>query len=99
MSLGEVLESFYSEAASRAHDLRGSFEELSPEEQHRLQVLEDILSEEGAEKHSLVDLTPEESEDVWMTAHKTGDPLCDKWEQEIADGRIPDLDEELSDDA
>lgn len=25
----------------------------------------------------------------------TGDPLIDKWEQEIARGRVPDLDEEL----
>lgn len=92
-----MLEEFYVEAASRAHDLRGNFDELGPEEQRQLQVLEDILSDEGAERHSLTDLTPEESEDVWMTPHKTGDPLVDKWEREIAEGRDPDLDEELTD--
>jgi len=96
-ALGEVLEEFYTGAAARAHELRSSFDELGPEEQRQLQALEDVLSEEGAERHSLVDLTPEQSEDVWLTAHKTGDPLCDKWEREIARGEVPDLEEELSD--
>jgi hypothetical protein len=92
-----VLEEFYFEAAARAYDLRQNLDELSPAEQHQLQVLEDALSEEGDEKHSLIDLSPEESEDVWLTAHKTGDPLVDKWEREIAAGGTPDLDEELTD--
>ena len=29
----------------------------------------------------------------WASAVKTGDSLIDKWEQEIAEGRIPDLTE------
>ena len=76
-----------------AQDLRNSFADLSGEEQHKLQVLEDILSDEGAERRNLRDLNPEESDEVWSTAHQTGDPLVDKWEREIAEGKTPDLDE------
>jgi len=94
-ALGEVFAEFYFDVADRARDMRRRFETLTPEEQLRLNDLEDIFREgDDAPRGNLADLTPEESEDEWFTAHQTGDPLVDKWEREIAAGLTPDLDEQ-----
>jgi len=62
---------------------------LEPHESLRLAQLEDVFSDEPV---YLPDLSPEESEELWFTAHRTGDPLADYWERQIARGEVPDLD-------
>lgn len=87
-----MLTDFYSELAFKAEDLRDRMDSLTTEQLQQLAGIEDML-EEG-QHTSLVGLTAEESADVWSTANVTGDPLVDKWEQEIAAGLTPDLNEE-----
>lgn len=72
-----------------AHGLRGRIQDLTAAEQQRLTELDDLLSDEP---QRLQDLSPEESDDVWHTAHRTGDPLADYWERQIARGETPDFD-------
>jgi len=96
-TIGELLEEWYFDMASRIHDLRAIYGQLSAEDQQKLHDLEDVFRDGSEERASLVDLTPEESEEVWFTARETGDPLVDKWEREIAAGITPNLDEQLED--
>jgi hypothetical protein len=54
----------------------------------QLSALEELL-----EEHEAPSCEPDE--DPWLKAHRTGDRLVDKWEQQIARGEMPDLDEAL----
>jgi hypothetical protein len=87
-ALGEVLEEFYFDVASRVQMLRERFDTLSAAEQQRLTALEELL-----EENEPTELDSED--DPWLKAHHTGDRLVDKWEKQIARGEMPDLDEAL----
>lgn len=90
-TLGDLLEEYFLDAALEAEELRDRLAsgDLEPMAARRLAQLEDLFS---AEPVYLQDLSSEESEGVWDTAHRTGDPLADYWEAQIARGEVPDLD-------
>lgn len=87
-ALGEVLEEFYFDVASRVQALRERLDSLSAVQQEQLSTLEELLEEQPPS-------ISEPDEDPWLKAHRTGDRLVDKWEQQIARGEMPDLDEAL----
>ena len=88
-SYGGLWSEFYEQVAAKIYQLRNG--EMDPVSLERLGGLEKLL--EPADKVALSALSEEESLEVWGTAHRTGDPLADKWEREIAAGHTPDLDE------
>lgn len=87
-TIGDLLEEYFLDVALEARRLRER-SDLESADYERLATLEDLLSESP---ENLADLSPEESDDVWETAHRTGDPLADYWERQIARGEVPDLD-------
>lgn len=94
-TLGDCLEEFYIGAFQEMEELRRrSPEDLSADEVNRKAVLMDIMegNVEASKRHALFDLSESESEEVWHTPHKTGDPLADYWEEQIARGEEPDFD-------
>jgi hypothetical protein len=61
-----------------------------PNLEERIDDLERLFSDEESD---LRGLDAEESLENWNIPRKTGDPLIDRWEQEIAQGLNPNLDE------
>lgn len=88
-TIGDLLEEFFLDMALEATSLRKRVPDLDSMEAQRLAELDDLLSDEP---QLLADMDAEESEDLWVTAHRTGDPLADYWERQIARGEVPDLD-------
>lgn len=88
-TVGDLLEEYFVDLAIDAQGLRSRLQDLSSAEQERLLELDDLLSDAP---QRLQDLSAEESDDLWETAHSTGDPLADYWERQIARGEVPDLD-------
>lgn len=90
---GDCLEEFFFEVAAELEGLEGR-DDLTADEHARRASLKDILEGniEARDRHAVHGLDEEESEEVWGTAHKTGDPLADYWEEQIARGEDPDFD-------
>jgi hypothetical protein len=88
-TIGDLLEEFFVDMALEARDLRYRAPDLDGPEARRLAELEDLISDEPA---FLADLSPEETDELWEVAHRTGDPLADYWERQIARGEAPNLD-------
>lgn len=90
-TLGSLLEEYFLDISLEAQRLRDRLrdDDLEAVEQSRLAELEDILSDEPS---NLSNLSSDESDGVWETAHRTGDPLCDYWERQIERGETPDFD-------
>ena len=89
---GDLLDEWYTAIALRVDQLRSRRAELGADGLDRLASLEEILQPRADERVSLRNLSPEEAESVYMTAHKTGDPLGDYWEYRISKGLEVDLD-------
>lgn len=89
-TLGDILEEFYTGVAVEVDQLSSHRANLSVEELERLGDLEEVLEE--PDRTSLRGLSTEESEAVYMTAHKTGDPLADYWEYRASRDLPVDLD-------
>jgi hypothetical protein len=93
-TLGDLLEEFYLGVVMELSDLKARPpSDLSNDEEGRKARLIDILdgNVEATDRRALMDLTEEESDEVWETAHVTGDPLADYWERQIARGEEPDF--------
>jgi len=88
-TFGDLLEEYFLDIALEVRSLRKRVTELEPAEARHLVELEDMLEDEPA---YLAELSSEETDDLWETAHRTGDPLADYWERQIANGEVPDLD-------
>jgi hypothetical protein len=100
-TLGDLLEEFYIGTAQELLELkRREAGDLSADEERRLALLTDIMEGniDAPDRRAVFDLDEDEAEEVWFTAHKTGDALADYWEKQIAAGEEPDFDlEEVPD--
>lgn len=63
----------------------------------RKQELESSLEDVDAKEFNQVLKSIEQIDKVLGLESGTGDPLIDKWEKEIAEGKTPNLDEGLPD--
>ena len=95
LTLGWLLREFYREKANELVGLRNEMRSdgHSPDLEARIGDLERIFSDAP----DLASLDEDESLDNWAIARRTGDPLLDKWEAQIAAGETPDLDDEAID--
>ena len=88
---GDLLEEFYLTIAAEIDTLSGKRADLEADELERLLRLEEVLEPEVEDRTALRGLSAEESEEVYSTAHKTGDPMADYWEYRISRGLSVDL--------
>lgn len=88
-TLGDLLEEYFLDIALEARSLRDKCPDLEPGDELHLAELEDLLSDQP---ENLAGLSEADSDDVWDTAHKTGDPLADFWEWQISQDIEPDFD-------
>lgn len=93
-TIGGLLREYYEDAAFELERLRGQLSEgYSPEIEVKITELEQLFSDS---KVDLQSLDADESLDNYQKARKTGDPLADKWERQIAAGETPDLEEDTA---
>lgn len=92
-TLGGLIREYYEDAAIELTRLRGklSAEGHDPDVEVRITELERLFSDADTDLQAL---NAEESLDNWHVARSTGDSLADQWEQQIARGEVPDMDEE-----
>lgn len=90
---GDIMAEFYMVVAAELDQLRSKVSELSASEIERLAELEDVLRPTAEGRMALRGLSKAEADQVIATAHRTGDPLVDYWERQVALGRSIDLDQ------
>ena len=85
-----MLREYFFEHAVELDRLRGQLraEGHTPDVEVRIGDLERLFSGDQAELQSL---DAGESEENWFIPRRTGDPLADKWERQLAAGETPDL--------
>jgi hypothetical protein len=93
-TLGDLLEEYFFDIATEVRSLRSKQGELEFADLQRMGELEDLLADSP---ESLAGMSAEESDEVWETPHKTGDPLGDYWEWCISRGKDVDLDMKVED--
>jgi len=91
MSLGGLLRDFYRERAGELNALKarrradgGDFEL-----EERIGELEQLFSDQPP----LWEMDADEALENWYVPRKTGDAKVDRWEEQIARGETPNLDE------
>jgi len=89
-TLGGLLREFYADTAAELSRLRAKLraDGHDPETEVRISDLERVFSDSP----DLQSLDAEESLENWTIPRRTGDPLADRWEEQIARGEVPDLD-------
>jgi len=90
---GDLLREYYEDAAYELERLKDQVraDGHNPDIEVKMGDLESLFSDS---ERDLQGLDAAESQENWTIARKTGDPLADKWENAIARGETPDLDEE-----
>ena len=91
-SLGDLLREYYTDCASELARLNAKMEAdgHDPETEAKISDLERVFSDEP-------DFGGMDAEESWDIPRRTGDPLADKWEAQIARGETPDFDEAVTD--
>jgi hypothetical protein len=89
---GDLLREYYFDAAIELDRLKAQqkAEGHSAELEVKIGDLERLFSGEESELQSL---DAEASEENWLIPRRTGDPMADEWERQIAAGQAPNLDD------
>ncbi|MCU0913035.1 MAG: hypothetical protein MUC88_00555 [Planctomycetes bacterium] len=88
---GGLLREFFCDAAHDLSRLRGALADgPDPDAEARIADLERLFSERDDDLQAL---DADESLENWCVPRRTGDPVADEWERQIARGEMPDLDD------